>query len=60
MGATKPEVVMPPLEHAAFSIAEFCSRNHISRPMYHRMRTARAWSQGDAHWAELDSHHFGG
>ena len=40
MGATKPEVVMPPLEHAAFSIAEFCSRNHISRPMYHRMRSA--------------------
>ena len=31
MGATKPEVVMPPLEHAAFSIAEFCSRNHIMR-----------------------------
>ena len=39
MGATKPEVVMPPLEHAAFSIAEFCSRNHISRPRYHRMRS---------------------
>jgi hypothetical protein len=30
---------MPPLERAAFSIAEFCSRNHISRPMYHRMRS---------------------
>ena len=26
------------LERAAYTIAEFCFRNHISRPAYHRLR----------------------
>ena len=27
------------LERAAYTIPEFCFRNHISRPAYHRMRS---------------------
>jgi hypothetical protein len=38
VGNIKSETILPPLERAAFSVAEFCARNNISRPMYHRLR----------------------
>ena len=41
MGTTKTLQQSTPssaLERAAYTIAEFCFRNHISRPAYHRLR----------------------
>jgi hypothetical protein len=35
VSTTKPE---PALERQAFSVPEFCARNNISRPTYHRLR----------------------
>jgi predicted DNA-binding transcriptional regulator AlpA len=35
---TKSEVGSSSLERAAYSIPEFCFRNNISRPTYHRLR----------------------
>jgi hypothetical protein len=36
---TKSEVGSSSLERAAYSIPEFCFRNNISRPTYHRLRS---------------------
>ena len=36
--ATKSEVGSSALERAAYTIPEFCFRNNISRPTYHRLR----------------------
>jgi hypothetical protein len=33
-----PEADSFSLERAAFTVPEFCIRNHISRPTYHRLR----------------------
>ena len=41
MGTTKVLQQSTPssaLERAAYTLAEFCYRNHISRPAYHRLR----------------------
>ena len=41
MGTTKALQQSAPssaLERAAYTIPEFCFRNHISRPAYHRLR----------------------
>ena len=41
MGTTKVLQQSTPssaLERAAYTLAEFCFRNHISRPAYHRLR----------------------
>ena len=35
---TKSEVGSSALERAAYTIPEFCFRNNISRPTYHRLR----------------------
>ena len=35
---TKSDPDPPALQRAAFSIPEFCYRNNISRPTYHRLR----------------------
>jgi hypothetical protein len=37
VGSTRSEASSS-LERVAFSIPEFCFRNHISRPTYHRLR----------------------
>ena len=37
MGSSRSEV--GPLERIAFTIPEFCFRNSISRPTYHRLRS---------------------
>jgi len=29
---------LPPLERVAYTVPEFCFRNNISRPTYHRLR----------------------
>jgi hypothetical protein len=36
---TKSEVGASALERAAYTIPEFCFRNNISRPTYHRLRS---------------------
>ena len=44
MGTTKALQQSAPsgaLERAAYSIPEFCFRNHISRPAYHRLRSQK-------------------
>jgi hypothetical protein len=40
VGANKFEVTPNdlPIERVAFTVLEFCFRNHISRPAYHRLR----------------------
>ena len=38
MGATRSEAGSSSLERAAYTIPEFCFRNGISRPKYHRLR----------------------
>jgi hypothetical protein len=38
VGSTRSEASSS-LERVAFSIPEFCFRNHISRPTYHRLRS---------------------
>ena len=38
MGTTRSEAG-PSLERVAYTIAEFCFRNSISRPTYHRLRS---------------------
>jgi len=30
---------LPPLERVAYTVPEFCFRNNISRPTYHRLRS---------------------
>ena len=39
MGATRPSEAGPSLERIAYTIPEFCFRNSISRPTYHRLRS---------------------
>ena len=56
MGTTRSEAG-PSLERVAYTIPEFCFRNGISRPTYHRLRARRAGSGGDAHWVEHGPHH---
>jgi hypothetical protein len=38
VSATKPDAGSSVLERAAYSVHEFCLRNNISRPTYHRLR----------------------
>ena len=38
MGANRSEAGSSSLERVAYTIPEFCFRNHISRPKYHRLR----------------------
>ena len=38
MGTTRSEAGASALERAAYTIPEFCFRNTISRPTYHRLR----------------------
>jgi hypothetical protein len=38
------------LERAAYTIPEFCFRNHISRPAYHRLR---ATAEAERDWQRL-------
>ena len=38
MSTTKTSTPGSALERAAYTLAEFCYRNHISRPAYHRLR----------------------
>ena len=39
MGITRSEAGSSALERAAYTIPEFCFRNGISRPTYHRLRS---------------------
>ena len=39
MGTTRSEAGSSALERVAFTISEFCFRNGISRPTYHRLRS---------------------
>jgi hypothetical protein len=39
VGSSRSEGGSSALERAAFSVAEFCFRNNISRPTYHRLRS---------------------
>jgi hypothetical protein len=38
VGTTRSEVGSSSLERAAYTVPEFCFRNNISRPTYHRLR----------------------
>ena len=38
MGITRSEAGASALQRAAYTIDEFCDRNRISRPTYHRLR----------------------
>jgi len=38
VGANRSEAGSSSLERVAYTIPEFCFRNHISRPKYHRLR----------------------
>jgi hypothetical protein len=38
VASTRSEAISP-LERVAFTIPEFCFRNNISRPTYHRLRS---------------------
>ena len=38
MGSTRSEAGSSAVERVAFNIPEFCFRNSISRPTYHRLR----------------------
>jgi hypothetical protein len=39
VGTTRSEAGSSALERAAYTIPEFCFRNNISRPTYHRLRS---------------------
>ena len=39
MGTTRSEAGASALERVAYTIPEFCFRNSISRPTYHRLRS---------------------
>lgn len=39
MGTTRSEAGSSSLERVAYTIPEFCFRNNISRPTYHRLRS---------------------
>ena len=60
MGTTKVLQQSTPsssLERAAYTIPEFCFRNHISRPAYHRLRCRGTRPGGDADRIEHHPHH---